>query len=161
MARWILRFLAESVLAYVGGFFLAFPLNATVFIALDWISGGSTHRWLNFILYAPVLAAFWGASVVMSAFACLLASRKSNGGEERFPAGEWVWLIGAVVILFAFFSERSLGQNWQRQAVYDLFVNHDEIGNLATAPFYMGIAYSLTSSLLRRRAKRGRVASGV
>jgi hypothetical protein len=65
-----------------------------------------------------------------------------------------VWVAGAAYIVLGFLTYLPVSHDWARAAFYELFVNADDIGNLATAPFYMGIAYSLTRRLLRARTEK-------
>lgn len=152
MPRSLWQFLAESGLAYAVALAAALPVEAAIVYPIDWVTHGRISRQLLFALTSPVLAEFWITAAVAAAIVAWRAQRSPESLFRASRAGEWVWVAGAVYIVFCFLSYLPVSHHWARAALYELFANTDDIGNLPTAPFYMGIAYSLTRRLLRMRA---------
>lgn len=167
MSRSLGQYLTECMIAY----------PATIAVTFVWALGANLlpsglkesllnghNSQLNHFFGTPVLAVFW---ITAAAAALLVAWRARLLPKSLFRAshaGEWVWVVGAVYIVIAFFSYLPVSHHWARTALYELFASTDDIGNLATAPFYMGIAYSLTRHLLRvrsgKRAAQGGLQAG-
>jgi hypothetical protein len=154
MRRSIWQYLAECGLAYPVGILATFPIAIAVGSCLNRLF----PRWaddLGLFFASPGLAWFWLTAACVAWLVHLRARSNSHSILACSRAGEWVWVAGVVYIIWGFFSYLPIGHGWARDAICELFASHDDIGNLATAPFYMGIAYSLTRHILRvRREKR-------
>lgn len=151
MPRPLWQFLCESGLAYPIALIIAIPFEAAIVYPLDWASHDRLSRELLFLLTSPVLAMFWINSALVGYLASRRARLRATSLFAASRAGEWVWVVGAVYFVLGFLTYIPIGHGWARDALYELFVNSDDIGNLVTAPFLMGIAYSLTRYILRRR----------
>lgn len=151
----LVQFLSECAVGYAAASALAFPLEAAIIVPADWILNVRASPALLFFLTAPILGAFWLSAGLMAVVVHWRSHAAPGGLFGASRAGEWVWVAGAVYIVVGILTYLPVSHHWARTALYELFVNSDDIGNLATAPFYMGIAYSLTRHLLRVRTERG------
>lgn len=159
LPRSLAQYLVECLIAYPGALVAAFLWG----LALNLLPGALLDAPLvsqvgNF-LWTPVLAGFWITAAVVALIVVWRARTSSRSLLRASRAGEWVWVAGAVYLLLAFLSYLPVSHHWARTALYELFASTNDIGNLATAPFYMGVAYSLTRHLLRVRSER-RAAQG-
>lgn len=144
---------AAVVAAFLWG--LALNLLPTAFLNAPVVSQVG-----NF-LGTPALAGFWLTAAAAAVAVAWRAWRSPQSLFHASRAGEWVWVVGTVYIVFGFLTYLPVSHHWVRTALYELFASSDDIGNLATAPFYMGIAYSLTRHLLRVRAERRAARGGM
>lgn len=160
--RPLLQYLNECLVAYPGAVVATFLWTLGLSLLPSSLLNHSidSHPG-SFFFGTPVLASFWATAAVGALLSSWRERRVPRGLFGASRAGEWVWVVGAVYIVFGFLTYLPVSHHWARTALYELFVNTDDIGNLATAPFYMGIAYSLTRHVLRVRAERRAVRGGL
>jgi len=149
------QYAAEVVFAYPIGliavFVWAFALSA---LSHPLVGSALDKSWLSRALGPPSLAGFWLTAAVIAWLVFRRARSRPTSVFAAGRAGEWVWVLGAVYIVAAFFTYAPIGKGWVHDALFELFAATDDIGNFATAPFYMGIACSLTRHFLRLREER-------
>jgi hypothetical protein len=160
MSRWFPQYLTECLIAYPIAGLATFAWALALNLLPSSPMGALLDRQLSHLLGTPVLAAFWltAAAAALAVGWCARRSPQSLFRASR--AGEWVWVAGAVYIVVGFLTYLPVSHHWVRAALYELFVSTYDIGNMATAPFYMGIVYSLTRHLLRVRAEKRAVRGG-
>jgi hypothetical protein len=161
MPRSLLQYLVECLIAYPVAVVAAFLWGLALNLLPSALLNVPLIRQVGNFLWTPVLAGFWITAAVAAAIAAWCARRNRQNLLRATRAGEWVWVVGAVYIVLGFFTYLPIGHHWVRTALYELFASTDDIGNLATAPFYMGIAYSLTRHFLRVHAEKRAAQDGL